>query len=67
MVDQYDGDAVLIGEGAGALSRRHFIEWLIGIVAVIAHYFHGNLLLALWLVWSVTSPCWRIRQRSMTG
>jgi len=31
------------------------IEWLIGIVAVIAHYFHGNLILALWLVWSVGS------------
>src|SRR5262249_26864647 len=25
------------------------IEWLIGFVAVIAHYFHGNLILALWL------------------
>jgi hypothetical protein len=47
--------------------QARFIEWLIGIVAVIAHYFHGNLILALWLVWSVTSPCWRIRQRSMTG
>ena len=32
-----------------------FIEWLICIVAVIAHYFHGNLILALWLVWSVGS------------
>jgi hypothetical protein len=33
--------------------QARFIEWLIGIVAVIAHYFHGNLILALWLVWSV--------------
>jgi uncharacterized membrane protein YfcA len=35
--------------------QARFIEWLIGIVAVIAHYFHGNLILALWLVWSVAS------------
>src|SRR5262245_35660118 len=35
--------------------QARFIEWLIGIVAVIAHYFHGNLILALWLVWSVGS------------
>src|SRR5262245_54171300 len=25
--------------------QARFIEWLIGIVAVIAHYFHGNLIL----------------------
>jgi uncharacterized membrane protein YfcA len=35
--------------------QARFIEWLIVIVAVIAHYFHGNLILALWLVWSVGS------------
>jgi hypothetical protein len=35
--------------------QARFIEWLICIVAVIAHYFHGNLILALWLVWSVGS------------
>jgi uncharacterized membrane protein YfcA len=35
--------------------QARFIEWLIGLVAVIAHYFHGNLILALWLVWSVGS------------
>src|SRR5262249_21876765 len=35
--------------------QARFVEWLIGIVAVIAHYFHGNLILALWLVWSVAS------------
>jgi uncharacterized membrane protein YfcA len=35
--------------------QARFIEWLIGAVAVIAHYFHGNLILALWLVWSVGS------------
>jgi len=35
--------------------QARFIEWLIGTVAVIAHYFHGNLILALWLVWSVGS------------
>ena len=35
--------------------QARFIEWLIGIVAVTAHYFHGNLILALWLVWSVGS------------
>ena len=35
--------------------QARFIEWLIGIVAVIAHFFHGNLILALWLVWSVGS------------
>jgi uncharacterized membrane protein YfcA len=35
--------------------QARFTEWLIGIVAVIAHYFHGNLILALWLVWSVAS------------
>ena len=35
--------------------QARFIEWLIGIVAVTAHYFHGNLILALWLVWSVES------------
>src|SRR6516165_4962489 len=35
--------------------QARFVEWLIGIVAVIAHYFHGNLILALWLVWSVGS------------
>jgi hypothetical protein len=35
--------------------QARFIEWLIGIVAVIAHYFRGNLILALWLVWSVGS------------
>src|SRR4029450_9988210 len=35
--------------------QGRFVEWLIGIVAVIAHYFHGNLILALWLVWSVGS------------
>src|SRR5262249_21014853 len=33
--------------------QARFIEWLIGLVAVIAHYFHGNLILALWLVLSV--------------
>src|SRR5215467_4137083 len=35
--------------------QARFVEWLIGLVAVIAHYFHGNLILALWLVWSVAS------------
>jgi uncharacterized membrane protein YfcA len=35
--------------------QARFIEWLVVIVAVIAHYFHGNLILALWLVWSVGS------------
>jgi len=35
--------------------QARFIEWLIVIVAIIAHYFHGNLILALWLVWSVGS------------
>src|SRR5262245_56223911 len=35
--------------------QARFIEWLIVIVAVIAHYFHGNLILALWLVWSMGS------------
>src|SRR5262249_28453278 len=35
--------------------QSRFIEWLICIVAVIAHYFHGNLILTLWLVWSVGS------------
>src|SRR5262249_62001775 len=35
--------------------QARFIEWLICMVAVIAHYFHGNLILALWLVWSVGS------------
>jgi hypothetical protein len=35
--------------------QARFIEWLLCIVAVIAHYFHGNLSLALWLVWSVGS------------
>jgi uncharacterized membrane protein YfcA len=35
--------------------QARFIEWLIGIVAVIAHYFHGNLIPAVWLVWSVAS------------
>jgi uncharacterized membrane protein YfcA len=35
--------------------QARFIEWLICAVAVIAHYFHGNLILALWLVWSVGS------------
>ena len=35
--------------------QGRFVEWLIGIVAVTAHYFHGNLILALWLVWSVGS------------
>ena len=35
--------------------QARFIEWLIGFVAVIAHYFHGNLILALWLVWAVGS------------
>jgi uncharacterized membrane protein YfcA len=35
--------------------QARFIEWLVGIVAVIAHYFHGNLIVALWLVWSVGS------------
>ena len=35
--------------------QARFLEWLICIVAVIAHYFHGNLILALWLVWSVGS------------
>jgi uncharacterized membrane protein YfcA len=35
--------------------QARFIEWLIGIVAVITHYFHGNLILALWLVWSLGS------------
>src|SRR5262249_60663279 len=29
--------------------QARFVEWLIVIVAVIAHYFHGNLILALWL------------------
>src|SRR5262245_41054260 len=35
--------------------QARFIEWLLGCVEVIAHYFHGNLILALWLVWSVGS------------
>jgi uncharacterized membrane protein YfcA len=35
--------------------QGRFVEWLIGIIAVTAHYFHGNLILALWLVWSVGS------------
>jgi uncharacterized membrane protein YfcA len=35
--------------------QARFVEWLICIVAVIAHYFHGNLIVALWLVWSVGS------------
>jgi uncharacterized membrane protein YfcA len=35
--------------------QARFIEWLIGIVAVIAHYFHGNLIPAVWLIWSVGS------------
>src|SRR4029453_17037221 len=35
--------------------QARFVEWLIGIVAVIAHYFHGNLILAVWFVWSVGS------------
>jgi uncharacterized membrane protein YfcA len=35
--------------------QARFIEWLIVIVAVIAHYLHGNLILALWLVWSAGS------------
>jgi len=35
--------------------QARFVEWLVVIVAVIAHYFHGNLILALWLVWSVGS------------
>jgi uncharacterized membrane protein YfcA len=35
--------------------QARFIEWLICFVAVIAHYLHGNLILALWLVWSVGS------------
>src|SRR5262245_39629655 len=35
--------------------QARFIEWLIVIVAVTAHYFHGNLILAVWLVWSVGS------------
>ena len=40
---------------ASASSWSPSSEWLIGIVAVIAHYFHGNLILALWFVWSVGS------------
>jgi len=35
--------------------QARFIEWLIVIVAVVAHYFRGNLILALWLVWSMAS------------
>jgi len=35
--------------------QARFVEWLIGIVAVIAHYFHGNLIPAVWLLWSVAS------------
>jgi uncharacterized membrane protein YfcA len=35
--------------------QARFVEWLVVIVAVVAHYFHGNLILALWLVWSVGS------------
>jgi len=35
--------------------QSSFIEWFIGIVAVIVHFFHGNLLLELWLVWSIGS------------
>src|SRR5262249_35707571 len=35
--------------------QARFIEWVTGIVAVTAHSFHGNLILALWLVWSVGS------------
>jgi uncharacterized membrane protein YfcA len=35
--------------------QARFIEWFIGIIAVIVHFLHGNLILALWLVWSVGS------------
>lgn len=31
------------------------IEWLTGIVAVITHFIHGNLIFAIWILWSAGS------------
>src|SRR4029453_14720521 len=47
--------------------QARFIEWLICIVAVIAHYFHGNLILALWLPLGGGEPRGRDRGRRSLG
>jgi uncharacterized membrane protein YfcA len=40
---------------AHAKIQSSFLEWFVGIVAVIVHFFHGNLMLELWLIWSAGS------------
>lgn len=35
--------------------QSSFLEWFVGITAVVVHFFHGNLMLELWLAWSIGS------------
>lgn len=35
--------------------QARFIEWLLATIAVIAHFLHGNLIVAIWIPWATGS------------